>query len=314
MNDFIAKYQDQLNGTLSGFDRLVFSLCRSSDSSLGGWLPALRPSLRIAAQDNIVEGPIGDGPAQVPVPVSLPDASRGRLQERSSADLVSLFSAHLPQRPGVAGRQMDQAGISYRRQDNCFTWIENVERAQTMMNEQRTTNWVQLFDPIVEKIHPLLFSEMCVNYPMKYFWSCQDSEWATDLMFRNCDQLRRPNGARLKHRLGPNSLKLYDRAYDEREAVLRAELTITQAKYFQVYRQTNDPDSVSAWRPMRQGTDDMHHRAIVSQNAVNRYYCALAAVDDKQHVGRGIYSVEDRVRWKGQSVRAIHPFDPDDYA
>ena len=25
MNDFIAKYQDQLNGTLSGFDRLVFS-------------------------------------------------------------------------------------------------------------------------------------------------------------------------------------------------------------------------------------------------------------------------------------------------
>ncbi len=25
MNDFIAKYQDQLSGTLSGFDRLVFS-------------------------------------------------------------------------------------------------------------------------------------------------------------------------------------------------------------------------------------------------------------------------------------------------
>jgi hypothetical protein len=32
---------------------------------------------------------------------------------------------------------------------------------------------------------------MCVNYPMKYFWTCQDSEWATDLMFRNSDQLRR---------------------------------------------------------------------------------------------------------------------------
>jgi hypothetical protein len=132
---------------------------------------------------------------------------------------------------------------------------------------------------------------MCVNYPMKYFWTCQDSEWATDLMFRNSDQLRRlvppllhlgvvslsspdvlrfmgkkvtsrgnaanglrlplssdlkirPNGARIKHRLGPNSLKLYDKAYDERGAVLRAELTITQAKYFQVYRQTKDPDSV----------------------------------------------------------------------
>ena len=27
-----------------------------------------------------------------------------------------------------------------------------------------------------------------------------------------------------------------------------------------------------------------------------------------------IARVEHRVRWKGQSVRAIHPFDPDDYA
>jgi hypothetical protein len=39
-------------------------------------------------------------------------------------------------------RKMDQAGIGYRRHDNCFTWIENVERAQTLMNEQLKTNWV----------------------------------------------------------------------------------------------------------------------------------------------------------------------------
>jgi len=97
-------------------------------------------------------------------------------------------------------------------------------------------------------------------------------------------------------------------------APLRAELTITQAKYFQVYRQTNDPDSVLAWRPMRQGTADMHHRAVVSQNAVNRYYCALAAVDDSSTLEELIDSVEHRVRWKGHSVRAIHPFGPDDYA
>ncbi|PYT32166.1 MAG: hypothetical protein DMG57_02940 [Acidobacteria bacterium] len=170
---------------------------------------------------------------------------------------------------------------------------------------------MQWFDPLVEKVHPLLFSEMCVNYPMKYFWTCQDSEWATDLMFRNPDQLRRlvppllylgvvslsspdvlrfmgkkvtprgnaaaglrlplstdlkirTRGARIQHRLGPNSIQLYDKAYDELGAVLRAELTISQARDFQVYRQTDDPASVLAWRPMRQSTADMHHRAIVS--------------------------------------------------
>ena len=432
MNDFIAKYQDQLNGTLSGFDRLVFSGTlwkdrltgmkgylwahslaakdfgehaeqiskRVKEASLAAVLEANRPvqylnsgkddkqqiALRIAAQDSIVEGPICALTAvELCRSYAIKRNPKTQRPELAIAPRKCLFLYHYLMHPVFGfmsvrlqtwfpfpvhiylngrewlARNMDQAGIAYRRHDNCFTWIDNVERAQTLMNKQRTSNWAQLFDPIVEKIHPLLFSEMCVNYPMKYFWTCQDSEWATDLMFRNSDQLRRlvppllhlgvvslsspdvlrfmgkkvtqrgnaaaglrlplstdlkirPNGARIKHRLGPNSIKLYDKAYDERGAVLRAELTITQAKYFQVYRQTNDPDSVLAWRPMRQSTADMHHRAIVSQNAVNRYYCALAAVDDSSTLEELIALVEHRVRWKGQSVRAIHPFDADDYA
>ena len=57
----------------------------------------------------------------------------------------------------------------------------------------------------------------------------------------------RCHGVRIKHRLGPNSLKLYDKAYDELGAVLRAELTISQPKYFHVYRRTDDPNSTLAW-------------------------------------------------------------------
>ncbi len=157
---------------------------------------------------------------------------------------------------------------------------------------------------------------MCVNYPMKYFWTCQDSEWATDLVFRNPEQLRRlvpqllhlgivsfsspdvlrfmgkkvtpqgnaagglklplstdlkvrSNGARVKPRLGPNSIQLYDKAYDELGAVLRAEMTISTAKYFQVYRRTDNPKSKLAWRPMRQSTADMYLRADVSQKGLN---------------------------------------------
>jgi hypothetical protein len=124
----------------------------------------------------------------------------------------------------------------------------------------------------------------------------------------------RSNGARVKHRLGPNSLKLYDKAYDELGAVLRAEMTITEPKYFQVYRRTDDADSALAWRPMRQSIADMHHRAEVSQNALDRYCCALAAVDDTSTLEELTALVERRVRWNGQSVRAIHPFDADDYA
>jgi len=57
-------------------------------------------------------------------------------------------------------RQMDQAGIGYRRHDNCFTWVADSGRAQTLLDEQLKTNWVQLFDPIIQQVHPLLASEL----------------------------------------------------------------------------------------------------------------------------------------------------------
>ena len=124
----------------------------------------------------------------------------------------------------------------------------------------------------------------------------------------------RSNGARIKHRLGPNSIQLYDKAYDELGAVLRAEITISKTKYFRVYRRTDDPNSALAWREMRHSTADMHHRAAVSQAAWNRYGCALATVDDTSTLEELTATIEQRVRWKGRSVRAIHPFDPHDYA
>lgn len=343
-------------------------------------------ALRIAAEDGIVEGPICALTAvELCSSYAIKVNPKTQKPELSIATRKCLFLYHYWMHPVFGfmsvrlqtwfpfsvhiylngrewlARQMDRAGIGYRRHDNCFTWLEHLDRAQTLLNEQLKMNWVQLFDPIVQQVHPLLFSELCVNYPMKYFWTCQDSEWATDLMFRNGDQLRRlvpqllhlgivsfsspdvlrfmgkkvtrqgnaagglklplnsdlkvrSNGARVKHRLGPNSLKLYDKAYDELGAVLRAEMTITEPKYFRVYRRTDDADSALAWRPMRQSTADMHHRAEVSQNALDRYCCALAAVDDTSTLEELTALVERRLRWNGQSVRAIHPFDADDYA
>jgi hypothetical protein len=223
------------------------------------------------------------------------------------------------------------------------------------------TNWVQLFHPIAEQVHPLLVAELCRQYPMSYFGTCQDSEWTTDLMFRQAALLRRlvppllhlgvvslsspdvlrfmgkkvtrqghaaaglklplstdlkvrSKGARVQHRLGPNSIKLYDKAYDKLGAVLRAEITITKPQYFRVYRRTDHPQSALAWRPLRQSTADRHHRAQVSDAALNRYCCALATVDDSSTLEELSAMVERRVRWKGRSVRAIHPFDPNDHA
>jgi hypothetical protein len=117
------------------------------------------------------------------------------------------------------------------------------------------------------------------------------------------------NGARGKHRLGPNSIKLYDQAYDEPGAVLRTEITISRPQYFRVYRRTDDPDSALGGRPLRQSTADMYHRAQVSGAALNRYCCALATADDTSTLEELTAPIERRRRWKGQSVRAAQDQD-----
>jgi hypothetical protein len=74
---------------------------------------------------------------------------------------------------------MERAGMRYRRHDNCFTWIEDFDHAQKLMDEQLKSNWGALLDGITPQIHPL-FGELCKRYPMKYYWSCTQSEWAMD--------------------------------------------------------------------------------------------------------------------------------------
>ena len=96
---------------------------------------------------------------------------------------------------------------------------------------------------------------------------------------------------------------------------MRAELTIHAPETFKVYRaKSGGPEQDLAWRSMRRGMADLHRRAEVSQKALDRYGTALARVDDSTTLAELTAQVECRVRWNGASLRALHPFDPDDYA
>jgi len=46
----------------------------------------------------------------------------------------------------------------------------------------------------------------------------------------------RQEGVRIKHRVGKNSIKLYDKAYDSCGAVLRSEVTLNAPGQFRVFR------------------------------------------------------------------------------
>src|SRR6266446_3676896 len=120
------------------------------------------------------------------------------------------------------------------------------------------------------------------------------------------DLKRRAEGVRIKHRLGNNSIKLYDKAYTGQAAVLRPDVTINDPAQFKVYRpKEGDPQGELAWRQMRRGIADLHRRAEVSQKALDRYCDALASVDDSATLEELTARIERRTKWNGTSVRAF---------
>lgn len=87
-------------------------------------------------------------------------------------------------------RQMDSQGIDYIKSDNCFRWISDIERAQKLFDQQQRFNWTKVFSDLAFPYFGVMkhvFGEL----PLEYYWSVDESEWATDVMFRSTDYLDR---------------------------------------------------------------------------------------------------------------------------
>jgi hypothetical protein len=87
-------------------------------------------------------------------------------------------------------RQMDQQGLKYRQQGNCFIWIEDYEEAQKLLHRQLEINWAELLNGFAGQLNPL-HESLFERYPVSYYWTCYQSEWATDIVFRQADFLKR---------------------------------------------------------------------------------------------------------------------------
>jgi hypothetical protein len=81
-------------------------------------------------------------------------------------------------------RQLDQAGIDYVQRENCFTWIKDVPKAQSLARAQLKSRWPLLLQPLVEQCHPHA-AQLCYPLALSYYWSVTESEYATDIMFKS---------------------------------------------------------------------------------------------------------------------------------
>jgi hypothetical protein len=88
----------------------------------------------------------------------------------------------------ILARQMTAAGMKFRQRDNCFSWIEDPTRAQAMMDEQLRMDWSAELTRLLTASHP-----DWQNWPgleRDYYWSAEQTEWASDVMFRSQRELK----------------------------------------------------------------------------------------------------------------------------
>lgn len=247
-------------------------------------------------------------------------------------------------------RQMDKAGIGYVRKDNCFTRVADAAKAQALLDGQLETGWPALLGGLAVQAAPAQQRLLTLEgRPLEYYWSADQSEWATDLMFRDEQSLalvypklvrqgvltlgaadvlkfmgKRPDGrfkgeaaTDLKRR--PEGVRLKHRVdensvkmYDKQGSVLRVETTINDPSRFKAYRGTEaEPDKLQ-WRKLRKGVADLHRRAQVSQACNERYLSHLARVECPATFGEELDPLGTAVTRDGRRYRGLRVLEEQD--
>ena len=248
-------------------------------------------------------------------------------------------------------RQLAAEGIDFKRHDNCFLSVGDLPRASALLADQLTTDWPTVLTEIAWWLNPL-HPEIFADAPMDYYWSAYQTEWATDVMFRDPAALAALYPAFVRHAvhhfkspdvmrflgrkahgayLGEIVTSFKDRAegvrvkhwvhhnsikmYDKGGSVLRIETTLANVRDFKVLRPRRDqPEAKLEWQPLRKGVADLHRRAAVSQAANERYLDALSVVDDSTPLADLLDTVAKPTTYRDKRVRAIRTGDPEDIA
>ena len=245
------------------------------------------------------------------------------------------------------GRQLDRSRLRYRRADNCFPYLADPKRAQSIMDGFVRLPWTGVLSELAEQANPAL-AAIADSAATGFYWTVHQSEWATDVMFRSPDDLaelypalvqhamanmqspdvlrflgrklsanytgevttdykRRTEGVRVKHAAGPNSEKMYDK-----HGLLRVENTMNKPGDFKVRRKAQgDPDSEVKLRPLRKSVVDLARRGRIGQAANKRYLDSLAVVSDDTPLEKVLLPLARHATLGKQRLRGLRPLTAD---
>lgn len=244
-------------------------------------------------------------------------------------------------------QKMRRAGVTFQQQDNCFTRIADVAKAQKWMEQFMKRRWARWLNRCAAKVMPWLTSDNG-RHLRGYYWTVRQAEFATDVMFQDAKTLdrlypcwvrhaidhfgtenvlrflgrstiiqgdsktrmdKRREGLCVKHWLQENWIKMYNK----QGSVLRVETTINRAGRFKVWRHVRRKGKpVKVWARLRKGISDFRRRGQICLAANGRYFEALSFASVPQEAWRTLDTVSRPCMKEGRRYRALRPIDPED--
>jgi hypothetical protein len=241
-------------------------------------------------------------------------------------------------------QQMLKRRLGFTQQDNAFIHRDDPRATQKLANRFASQNWPKILNRLVRQVNPLmnqqwfhglsydwvvdqaeystdviftsrealaglyprLLDHAAVNFSAKdilTFLGRRLHPRFEGEVLTHCQKDRWP-GARIKHRMKNNWLKMYDQF----GLVLRIETVINHPREFRVRRlRTRAGRSEMAWCPMNKGVCNLYRYREVALAANARYLEALAGVDNPAPAYRQVEKLAEPVVAAGRSYAGFNP-------
>jgi hypothetical protein len=246
-------------------------------------------------------------------------------------------------------RQMERRHLAFEQIDNAFVHLADPARAQALADRFATLDWPALLSRLAFYLNPLLKSLLTGQ---AYYWTVDQAEFATDLLFQNRNALgplyrecikhallcfsaqdvlgflgkkiagnfkadvlkdfkTRVEGMRIKHRVGRNWIKMYDKF----GLLLRVETVINNPYGFLTRRHgVRKGKKVLGWFPMTKGVTGLSRYAQVARSANHHYLTALSVATDPAPAQQLLRLCTRRIQHNQRSYRGFNPAAAEDLA
>jgi hypothetical protein len=244
-------------------------------------------------------------------------------------------------------RRLDQSGIAYGKIENAFVRIDDLKRAQCISDKFEELHWPRILSAIARKVNPhlrgllsgmdyywvtdqaeyatdILFKDPAslkdlYQRLLRHSTVCFSAEDVMTFLGRKLhgnfrgevsnDYTRRWPGARVKHRMKGNWIKMYDK----HGSVLRIETVINNPYEFMIRRMgKRNGERRFGWYPMAKGVSNLYRYHEVAIGANNRYLDALSVVEDPARAYGALNRLCEPVISKGRRRRGLNPLRRDD--